>query len=78
MVEESIRVYREGSVENKVEFLSKVLKVGRSIEFSFFPFDVSIFQENVQLVFYFLSRFLGHNNDKSIDEVMLGFIMKVS
>ena len=47
MVEESIRVYREGSVENKVEFLSKVLKVGRSIEFSFFPFDVSIFQENV-------------------------------
>ena len=43
-----------------------------------FPNDVSIFQENVQLILSLPSRVIGHDNDKIIDEYIIGFVMKVS
>ena len=43
-----------------------------------FPYDISLFNETLQVVFSLLSQILGLENDKSVTEVMVGTIYLVS
>ena len=71
------RFYKESSVEEKNQFLSKILKPRQSIDALSLPYGVSIFQENVQLVFILLCQILGMDNDKYVISVMLWCLVKV-
>ena len=41
-----------------------------------FPMDVCLFQEEVQLVLSILNQILGYDDEKSVSEVMIGFLLK--
>ena len=43
-----------------------------------FPVDVRLFREEVQLVLSILSQILGYDDDKSMTEVMIGFMLKTN
>ena len=40
--------------------------------------DVHLFQEEVQLVLSILSQILGYDDDKSMNEVMIGLLLKTN
>ena len=57
--------------------MSSILKVGQSLEGLFFPYNVSIFRDEVQLVMSMVSQVLGLDNDKHVSEVILGFLLSI-
>ena len=59
-------------------FLSNILKTGNLVENTVLPFNVSIFREDVQSVLSMLSQILGYDDDKSVTEVMLGFLLRTN
>ena len=74
---EITRVFRESNVEVKSHFLSKILKLGQYVTILSLPYEIYIFQENVQLVFVLLIQILGLDNDKNVTKLMLGCLLKV-
>ena len=73
-----VKLYGEYKSQDRPNFLSQILKDGQTHESLTFPLNVNIFQKDVQLVLCLLTQFLGHGDDKSISEVMLGFILKIN
>lgn len=43
-----------------------------------FPYDISLFIETIQVIFFLLSQILGLDNDKFVNEVMVGTVYWVS
>lgn len=76
--EKITKFYRDSTNEVKSQTLYKILKPSESIQDMSFPYDVNIFQDEVQVVFSVLSQILGLDNDKLVIEVMLGFLMSLS
>ena len=52
---DSIRCFRELSQEQKLEFLSKLLKNNQSIEGLFLPYSIDIFNDSVRPMFSLMS-----------------------
>ena len=73
---DSIRCFRELSLEQKVEFFSKFLKIDQSIEGLFLPYSIEIFNDYVQPLFSLMRQILGLDDDRLVSEVMLGFLVK--
>ena len=69
-------MYRECKYEIKNPFLTKNLKFGHVVESFSFPVDIHIFREEVQLVLSILSQILVYDDEKSMTEVMIGFLLK--
>ena len=74
--EECLRVYKEVNNEEKVQFVSKFLKPNQSIHQTPLPYHVKIFQDPIQSIFSLLCQILGYDDDRLVDEVMLGFLLK--
>ena len=72
-----IELYKNWETEIRCQFLSSILKVGQSLEGLFFPYNVSIFKDEVQLVMSMISQVLGLDNDKHVSEVILGFLLSI-
>ena len=72
-----IELYKKCEIEVKCQFLSNILKVGKSLEGLFFPYNVSIFKDEVQLVMSMISQVLGLDDDKHVSEVILGFWLSI-
>lgn len=70
------RSFKELSPEQKVEFLSKFLKVDQTIEGIFLPYSINIFNDSFQPLFSLMSQILGLDDDRQVSEVMLGFLVK--
>ena len=66
------------SLRLKNAFLREIIKVGHVVESLSFPMDVHIFREEVQLVLSILSQILGYDDEKSVTEVMIGFLLKTN
>ena len=68
-----IELYKNCKIEVRCKFLSNILKVGQTLEGLFLPYNVSIFKDEVQLVMSMASQVLGLDDDKHVNEVILGF-----
>ena len=75
---ESIRSFRELSPEKKVEFLSKFLKSNQNIEGLSLPYSIDLFNYSIRPFFSLMSDILGLDDDRLVNEVMLGFLVKFS
>ena len=72
------QAYMEFMSEIKNSFLTEIPKVGHVVESLSFPMDVHLFQEEVQLVLSILSQILVYDDDKSVTEVRIGFLLKMN
>ena len=70
-----IELYKKCETEVRCQFLSSILKVGHSLEGLFFPYNVSIFKDEVKLVISMVSQVLGLDDDKHVSEVILVFLL---
>ena len=73
---ESIRSFREMSLHQKTEFLSKHLKYDLNIEGLSLPYSIDLFNDSIQPLFSLMGHILGLDNDRLVSEVMLGFMVK--
>ena len=58
--------------------MSNILNEDQSLEGLFFPYSIHIFKEEVQLVVSLVCQILGLDNDIHVNEVVLGFLLKMS
>ena len=58
--------------------MSNILKDGQSLDGLFLPYHVCIFRDEVQLVVSLVCQFLGLDDDCHVNEVILGFLLKIS
>ena len=58
--------------------MSSLLKLDHVSEKLYFAYDLQIFQECVKPFFALLSRILGLDNDKKVEEVMVSLVYKLS
>ena len=72
-----IELYKKCKTEVKCQFLSSILKVGKSLEGLFLPYNVNIFKDEVQLVMSVVSQVLVLDSDKHVSEVILGFVLSI-
>ena len=79
-VNESIlaEVYKGCKTEIRCEFFSSILNEGHSLERLFLPYSIHIFKEEVQLVVSLVYQILGLDSDIYVNEVVLGFLLKMS
>ena len=79
-VNESIQVemYKSCKTVVRCEFLSSILKEGRSLEGLFLPYNINIFKKYVQLVMSLVCQILVIDDDIHITEVVLGFLLQMS
>ena len=71
-------MYKNCGTEVRCKFLSSVLKEGQSLDGLFLPYHVHIFKDEVQLVVSLVCQILGLDDDCHINEVILGFLLKIS
>ena len=57
--------------------MSNILNEGQSLEGLFFPYQVHIFKDEVQLVVSLVCQVLGLDDDCHVSEVILGFLLKM-
>ena len=72
-----IELYKNCETEIRCQFLSSILKVVQLLEGLFFPYNVSIFIDEVQLVMSMVSQVLGLDNDRHASKVILGFLLSI-
>ena len=72
-----IELYKNCETEVRCQFLSNIFKVGQSLEGLFFPYNVIIFKDEVQLVMSMASEVLGLDDDKHVNKVILGFFLSI-
>ena len=79
-VNESIlaELYKSSGTEVRCKFLSNILKEGQSLDGLFLPYYVHIFKDEVQLVVSLVCQILGLDDDCHVNEVILGFLLKIS
>ena len=79
-VNESIltELYKSCDKEVCCNFLSSVLKKGQSLDGLFLPYPVHIIKDEVQLVVSLVCQILGLDDDCRVNEVILGFLLKIS
>ena len=58
--------------------MSSILKEGQSLDGLFLPYRVHIFKNEVQLVVSLVCQILGLDDDCRVNEVILGFLLKMS
>ena len=73
-----IELHTYCKTEVKYQFLSSILQVRHSLEGLFLPYNVNIFKDEVQLVMSIVSQVLGLDDDKHVNEVILGFLLSIS
>ena len=73
-----VEVYKGCKTEVRCEFLSSILNEGQSLEGLFLPYSIHIFKEVVQLVVSLVCQILGLYNGIHVNEVVLGFLLKMS
>ena len=79
-VNESIlaEVYKNCETEVCCKFLSNIIKDDQSLDGLFPPYCVCIFRDEVQLVVSLVCQVLGLDDDCHVNEVILGFLLKIS
>ena len=79
-VNESVlaKFYKNCETENCCHFLSTILKEGQSLDGIFLPYPVHIFKNEVQLVVSLVCQVLGLDEDCHVDDVILGFLLRIS
>ena len=70
--------YKKCEAETRCRFLSSVLKDGQSLDGIFLPYPVHIFKSEVQLVISLVCQILVLDDDCSVSEVVLGFLLRIS
>ena len=58
--------------------MSSILNKGQSLDGLFLPYHVHIFRDEVQLVVSLVCQVLGLDDDCHVNEVILGFLLKMS
>jgi len=58
--------------------MSSILNEGQSLEGLFMLYSIRIFKEEVQLVVSLVCQILGLDDDIHVNEVFLGFLLKMS
>ena len=76
--EECFNFYNQVNQDDKFRFLSEFLKPDQTIVETPLPYNVKIFQEPFQSLCSLLGQILGHSDDTTVDEVMLGCLLKSS
>ena len=71
-------MYKNCETEVRCKFLSSILKNGQSLDGLFLPYNVHIFRDEVQLVVSLVCQVLGLDDDCHVNEVILGFLIKIS
>ena len=71
-------VYKNCETEVRCKFLSSSLKNGQSLDGIFLPYPVHIFKDEVQLFVSLVCQVLGLDDDCHVNEVILGFLLKIS
>ena len=79
-VNESIlaELYKNCGTEAHCKFLSSILNEGQSLDGLFPPYHVRIFRDEVQLVVSLVCQVMGLDDDCHVNEVILGFLLKIS
>ena len=72
-----IELYKNCKTEVRCQFLSSILEVGQSLEGLFLRYNVNIFNDKVQLVMSMVIQVLGLDDDKHVNEVILGFFLSI-
>lgn len=67
-------VYKQASLENKVEKLTKLIKQNKTLEGLSLSYPSYIFLPRVQSVITIASQVLDLENDQFVDELILGFM----
>ena len=73
--ENLMSTYCQLSLELRVDFLSKFIKPSQYFSYESLSFPTSIFNCEVQFVVTILSQILGLENDRSINEIIIGFLV---
>ena len=73
-----VEVYKNCETEVRCKFLSSILNEGQSLDGLFLPYHVHIFRDEVQLVVSLVCQVLGLDDDCHVNEVILGFLLKMS
>ena len=73
-----VEMYKGCKIEIRCGFLSSILNEGQSLEGLFLPYNVNIFKKEVQLVMSLVCQILGLDDDIRINEVVLGFLLRMS
>ena len=71
-------LYKSCISEVRCKFLSSILKEVQSLDGLFLPYHVHIFKNEVQLVVSLVCQILGLDDDCHVNEVILGFLLKIN
>ena len=71
--ENLMATYQQISLELKTNFLSKFVKQGQEFDSQSSSFPITIFNPKVYFVVTMPSQILGLDNDRLVNEVILGF-----
>ena len=71
-------MYKNCETEVRCKFLSSILNEGQSLDGLFLLYHVHIFRDEVQLVVSLVCQVLGLDDDCHVNEVILGFLLKMS
>ena len=67
--------YCQSRSQLKDEFLSKFIKQGQSFHIKSVAFPINTFNPKVQIMVIVLSPIMGLDNDRVVNEFILGFII---
>ena len=70
-------VYKQMSLENRVNKLTKLVKPNQILEGITMPYPSHIFQSKVQSTIAIINQVLSVENDQVIDDLILGFIFSI-
>ena len=73
-----VELYKNCGTEVRCKFLSSVLKEGQLLDGLFLPYHVYIFKDKFQLMVSLVCQILGLDDDCHVNEVILGFLLKMS
>ena len=76
--EDLIQQFRHASIEEKQPFFFKWFRTNVSLTNQLFPLDISLFNEESQLVISMLSQFLGLDADRFFLELLMSLLFKMS
>ena len=71
-------MYKNCETEVRCKFLSSILNEGQSLNGIFLPYPVHSFRDEVQLVVSLVYQVLGLDHNCHVNEVILGFLLKMS
>ena len=72
--EKCLAIVKALSPDQLYTFMSKMFKPDISPSNYAFPYDSSLFSEDLQAVFSILSQILGLEDDKTVTEIMVGIV----